>query len=321
MRIFSSKKVRPNITPTRRFQQNRFQARIREARAYHRLPKILPQAKTDIKLRQYSWRWKLILVAVVLALFGAMYFIIFSDFFLVKTAQVVGNRQITAETINEWLGEAGQQKYWNILPKNNWWTLNTANLKRILDLKTTRILKLSSRRIWPNQIKITLEERMPVAIWQTRGAFFYLSQDSVLLEQLPPGYATSTESFLSIIDLSNKPAAVGDQLPTQKLMDFLKALKEAWNRQTSSELAGLKLPGRASADVIAESSAGWVAYLDLNTDPAAQARSLGLILSREIPADRVKSLAYIDLRLSTTAYYCYINEPCSALTIPSASGN
>lgn len=320
MRVFSSKKPRSAPAPVRRFQQNRFQARIREARAFHRLPKILPQAKTDITLRQYAWRWKLILVAAVAAIFGAAYFAVFSDYFLVRQVRVSGNRQISVEMVDAWLLKAQAEKYWGILPKNNWLTLNTANLRRILDANTTRILKVSSQRVWPNQIKIVIEERMPVAIWQTGGGDFYLSQDSVLTEQLPPGYATTTESFLRVLDLSNKPAAVGDQLPTQKLLDFLTALKAVWSKQTSSELEEVKLPGRASADVIAQSSAGWVAYLDLNSDAQTQARSLGLILSREIPPERIKSLAYIDLRLSTTAYYCYDNEPCSALTMSSVGG-
>jgi cell division septal protein FtsQ len=317
MRIFSAKKSRFTTHASRRFQETRFQARIRQARSFHRSPKISPQAKTDIKLRQHLTQWKLILVGLIVVLFGLIYFVIFSDYFIVRQAQVSGAREITAEMINVWLNEAGQQKYWNIIPKNNWWLLNTKNLRMILDAKSNRILNLSSHRIWPNQIKITLEERIPVAIWETGNNYFYLSQDSVVLEQLPAGYATSTQNFLRIVDLSNKSVAIGDQLSAVKLIDFIQALREVWTQQTGSEIAVIRLPARASTDVIVQSSVGWTAYLDLNSDPEVQARLLGLIFLHEIPADRVKNLSYIDIRLLTTAYYCYTHEPCSALTMPS----
>lgn len=316
MRIFGFKKFQFEKTRPRRFQQNRFQARIREARAYHRAPKILPQARTDISLKSRSWHWIFILAGLAALCGAAVYYIFFTDFFLVRHVTLVDARQITAETVDGWFAEAQNTRYWGVAPKNNWLFLNRSNVEKILNARSSRILRVESKRFWPNRLRIKLEERIPVAIWQTGADYFYLSQDGVLTEQLPAGYATSTDSFLRVVDLSAKPAAAGDSLGVQKLLAFMAGLSAEWQASTHTSVSGLKIPGRASSDIFAASSQGWSVYFDLDSPVSRQLLSLKLILEKEIPAERMKDLAYVDLRLPTTAYYCYRNEPCAVLTTP-----
>lgn len=317
MKFFNLRRKIINSTGrAQRFRQARFQSRIRETREAHLKPRILPQAKTDISLFRTTLRKKLALVLLCLLAAGAVYWVFFTDYFLVRQAQVSGNEQVTAASISSWLEEASKERYWGLVLKTNWWFLTKDNVENFLKSKSSKILKAESHRFWPNGVKITLTERKPVAIWQTGDEYYYLSQDSVLTEQLPASYATSTQSYLKINDLSGKQVRPGDHLGVQSLLDFTLAIAADWQRYAASELSEIRVSSRASADVIALSSIGWTVYLDRNSDPGLQIRSLGLILTSEIQASRILGLAYIDMRLGNTVYYCFKNEPCAALTVP-----
>jgi len=92
-----------------------------------------------------------------------------------------------------------------------------------------------------------------------------------------------------------------------------------WQASTRTEIVELKIPGRASSDVFVVSDQGWSVYFDLESPASRQILSLKLILDKEILPDRLPELAYVDLRLPTTAYYCFKNEPCAVLTTPGES--
>ena len=190
-------------------------------------------------------------------------------------------------------------------------------MEKIIFMHTSRILKVvNSTRRPPNTLKIVVEERVPQAIWQTGDDFFFISQDSVLTEQLPNGYATSTVNFLRLVDISAEPALVGEHVETNKLLEFTSQIKAVWPAKTGTQIHEIQLPSRASPDIFIVSGKSWKVYMDLNANPARQLESLSLILNKEIPPDKLANLAYIDLRLGNTAYYCFRNEPCDSITTP-----
>ncbi|MDP2933023.1 MAG: hypothetical protein Q8N81_02735, partial [bacterium] len=71
--------------------------------------------------------------------------------------------------------------------------------------------------------------------------------------------------------------------------------------------------GEGALELSVVASENWIALFDLNSNPERQIKSLQLILDKEVTREKLKDLAYVDLRLSVTAYYCFKGEPCSSV--------
>jgi hypothetical protein len=113
-------------------------------------------------------------------------------------------------------------------------------------------------------------------------------------------------------DTVEESFATGEALPNAKLAPFILSVYQAWPDKLPSSISLVKFPGKASNEVHFASSEGWIVYFDINRSAVSQLDSLTLILNSQIPIQSRSRLAYIDLRLSKTAYYCYKESPCIA---------
>lgn len=311
MGIFSRKR-KVDKGSTAKYRSRYFQSRIRKARGFRRIPKIAPKAKKRIRLRPVSVPGLLLRMLLVGTFLLAGYFVVISDYFLVKSVGVTGNIQTNQELVEKWILNEASKKYFFLIPKNHQLALNRKKLEQILKQNSPYISEiLEMKRTWPNGLNIELKERIPVAIWQTDGNFFYIDSESYLYEQLPVGYATSSESYFVISDLINTPRKIGDSLGITEALEFLIQVSDYFDEKFSLKISGVQMSGKLAEEVSVKSSEGWTIFFDLNNEAERQLKSLNLILNQEIPANRRRDLVYIDLRLPTAAYYCYSGEPCA----------
>lgn len=299
----------------RRFSQTNFQSRIRKARAYSRAPKILPVATAGIKLKNFSRSVNYAGIALLLAAVAAVYVLGFSKYFLVTDIKVSGLEQIQPDDIVKWIRQAEAVKLFWFVPANHLFVLSKDRAEEIIRSHTSKILKVkSASRFWPNGISLSIEERKPAGIWQSGQDFFYFSQDNVIMEQLPPGYATSTSSFIRFTDSTSSPVQLGRKLGAGKILDFVQSISGPWQKVIGGRIVEARFLGDSALELSVVSSDNWIALFDLNSNADRQIRSLQLILDKEVTREKLKNLAYVDLRLSATAYYCFKGEPCSSVS-------
>ena len=318
MGIFGKNKTK--ATGGARYKTKYFQARIRQARGFKRVPRLAPKAAARISFKPTSLAslvLRFLFFAIILA---AGYFLVISDYFLVESVVVLGNIQVDETAVKEWILEERDSRYFFLVPKNHQLIISRSRLTKSLQAKSPYISTVSSiKRKWPNGLEVTLEERVPVAIWQSGGDYFYIDLESVIYEQLPASYATSTENYFRIVDTTNTPRQTGDTLGISSTLTFLNLVSKNWQTRLSTRLTHAQVTGKLAEDVSASSAQGWTVYFDLKSDVERQLKSLVLILNQEIPEDREGDLAYIDLRLPTAAYYCYLDEPCAVAPVSSGT--
>jgi len=141
MGIFSRKRKTVKGGTTR-YRSRYFQSRIRQARGFKRTPKIAPRAKKRISLRPVSIPGLLLLTLVFGIFLTAGYFLVISDYFLVKSVGVSGNIQTNQEIVEDWILEEGTKKYFFIIPKNHQLVINRASLEEILKQNSPYISKI-----------------------------------------------------------------------------------------------------------------------------------------------------------------------------------
>jgi len=299
----------------RRFSQTNFQNRIRKARSYSRAPKILPVATTGVKLKNFSRSVNYAGIALLLTAAVAVYVLGFSKYFLVTDVKVAGLEQIQPDDIAKWIRQAETVKLFWFVPANHLFVLSRDRVEEIIRSHTSKILRVkNSSRFWPNGIRIEIEERKPAGIWQSGQDYFYFSQDNVIMEQLPPGYATSTSSFIRFVDSTSSPVELGKKLGAVKILDFVQSISGPWQKVIGGRIVEARFLGESALELSVVSSDNWIALFDLSSNPDRQIRSLQLILDKEVTREKLKDLAYVDLRLSATAYYCFKGEPCSSVS-------
>ena len=305
MRIFRRRKSK--LGGNRRWYTTR-----RTATVHKSSPRFSPKTKEPVSLRSLTFRSLAALILIGIALLASGYFLVVSDFFLVRQVAVTGNEQIEAGQIQEWIQEAEQSRVFGLVPQNHWLFLNRTRAEKIL-LPQTPLLQEVKRvqRSWPNKILVEIVERAPKIIWQAEDKFFFVGGDGIVSEQIPAGYATSTDTFLKFTDLENRPVAVGQNLGIAAPIEFALTLKDPWEKSQLPKIQLVKLPSQAAKEIYFVSQAGWTVYFNLEGNPLKQLNYLRLLLEQEIPPDRQEELVYIDFRFPGVAYYCYRNEPCA----------
>jgi hypothetical protein len=135
---------------------------------------------------------------------------------------------------------------------------------------------------------------------------YYLIDDEGIVVKT----TADSQNLLVVEDTVEESFATGEALPNPKLAPFIISTNQSWSGKLTSSITGVKFPGKASNEVHFTSSEGWIVFFDINRSAISQLTSLALILNREIPAQNRTRLAYIDLRLSQRAYYCYNESAC-----------
>jgi hypothetical protein len=119
----------------------------------------------------------------------------------------------------------------------------------------------------------------------------------------------NSSNLLVITDQVNESIKVGSMIDG-KLVPFILSMQKAWPEKTHLKIESAKIPGKGAAEVEFVSSEGWSVFFTTERSVAAQLDNLETIINRQIPSSDRSKLAYVDLRLSKWAYYCYKDTPC-----------
>lgn len=293
-----------------RFRRPEFQKKLQYARSFQRkaepvLAGFWPRALKTLGLgsifaRSFS-------LAVVLAL---VYFFTLSPVFLVKKIDLQ-TEGLSQGQITSVLDRMQKHRVY-FIPSNDIFIMSQKRFFDALKSDFPQIRRLTAfRRIFPDRIQLGVELRQPLYVWGTGQNFYFLDQDGVVFQQLAD-YNPTTYSQVLIADQAAEPVTVGEQMGIRPALDFIAGLKAVWSREiTQTNFVSFVLPGVASPDLIMKTGIGFEVLFDLSRSTDHQVAALNLLLNREIKPETYTGLSYIDLRLPSTAYYCYKDAPCA----------
>jgi len=161
--------------------------------------------------------WRLLLLGVFMGGLGwGCYWVQTTAYFTVDEVKVRGNQTLTEEELTQKARVLG----------GNIAFVNPNEVRDRLQ-ELTLVKRAKVRRLLPRRVSITVEERMPWAVWQNAGTLFVIDdegmiigtiedpQDMVLIEQMDPAeLAVGSQVDRKVVDLAARlietlPAAVG----------------------------------------------------------------------------------------------------------------
>lgn len=302
MKIFS--KHNRKLEPRRRFGTRSFQDKVKLASSHKRA--FNPTGGFSLKIFHGT---NLFLQAAKfsgLALFLiALYYMIAAPTFLITNITIVGNRQVSTQQIEEVLGSAGSSRFL-FIKKNNFFIMTQGRVNKLLTESIPAVKNVVNyHRSWPNKVTIEIAEHTPGFVIESNGIYFLVDDEGVVINQVD-----SPQKLLLVHDQLVENFERGEMLPNQKLAPFVTSMSKLWSSKISSPIVGAKFTGKSSNDVQFVTAAGWSVLMDATRPSSVQLSSLAVILSKEISPARQAQLAYIDLRLSKWAYYCFKASAC-----------
>lgn len=262
--------------------------------------------------RRRSIFWKLLgLFAISAVLVLALNFALTGGAFRVSQVNVEGTHNAALEQAIQHMGIQGQ----------NVFLINIPELKaRIEAIPVVATADLS--RQLPNQLVITLSERVPTLLWQTPKGVFSVDNKGVVIaaQKDTPG----SENLSIVLDISktgDKQQQAMQMQPGMHLnqanIDFARTLfnrlpgvlgnnafKLQYDGTIYASVGGGGKGASRGASYIVESSAGWKAFLgDANDTNPLENRLIALQQILALAHQRQYTLATIDLRYGLRPVY------------------
>src|SRR5207248_2657542 len=138
--------------------------------------------------RRMGWLWKLLgaFALLVLVGFGAN-FALTSTAFRIAQVNVVGiNNPRLIQNIQH-MGMQGQ----------NIFVMDIATLTDRID-QLPLVASASLEKQWPNQLLVTITERVPVLLWQTKRGTYSVDRDGVVIA--PASETTGADGLMTVVD-------------------------------------------------------------------------------------------------------------------------
>ena len=248
---------------------------------------------------------------------GVFYGIFFTPFLKIKHIKIEGVQKVSSDSVQEVVKEYIPKRF-IFFEINNFFLVNVKEVSKEVKAAFPEIETVVVDTLFPNKVKIIVQERGKVAIWCQQKNYtvefsegegvarsfrqcFALDNNGVVFEEKEPEQEVIIHNEKESAVLGEqvmKPEALSKLLLFQKEIDSLPLFQEVGLRVISFTVV-------AEERVHAKISEGWEAYLNPTENLDWQTTKLKLVLQQEIPFDKRPFLEYIDLRFGDQAYIKY----------------
>lgn len=219
-----------------------------------------------------------------------------SPIFKIKTIEISGNKDVSAEEIKETLD------YKNIF------LLPSSKIKKDLLKKFPQILDLEiNKNIIKQTLKLIIKEREEIGIIceadpafaeATAGRCFYIDNEGIIFKK---SLLTSGFMILLINDFSERQYDLGDKIFDKNLMELLLKIKDKLANELDIPLAKIDIVSYPIKDIRATTYEGWKIIFSNERNIDEQILELKTALKEKIK--NTTGLEYIDLRIENRIYY------------------
>ena len=124
---------------------------------------------------------KILKIAIIAgAVFFAVYFLFFSQLFLIKEIKISGNRSISSENIENAVRAEMSDAMLGFIPGNNFLFDKNEMVKSALAEEFSEIKSVEIKRIFPNALEIKIAEKEPTIIWCRLDDCYYIDNNGAV---------------------------------------------------------------------------------------------------------------------------------------------
>jgi cell division septal protein FtsQ len=132
--------------------------------------------------------------------FFAVYFFLFSQFFLIKEITVKGNKRISSDAIKSVANDEIFEPILNFIPGNNFFFNKDENVKAALFNEFSEIKSVDVSKRFPNIMEIKVQEKEPIIIWCRMDSCYYLDGNGVAFLAVDNALKTDGKKFIRVFE-------------------------------------------------------------------------------------------------------------------------
>ncbi len=241
-----------------------------------------------------SWGYRLILLALII-----IATIIYSPIFRIKNI-IVNNvgpnitRQYIGSVMDAYLNE---NKFF-ILPQNNLLLFSPEAAKEELFQKIA-VSNITFDRQLPNVLRMNVNERIIVGLWQAEGKLFTLDKRGMVVQEVDYG---AEEPGLVIISAGESVPDLFSQVLDATTVTQLDGLIEAWTLTIKEQIVSVKIDRAKLPSVEVVARGGWRVFMSLYERADSQVAVLNELITTKL-ADSLDQVEYIEVRFGNKIYY------------------
>lgn len=262
------------------------------------------QSKRRIKINTYapawSWRVKLIIIIIVMAVLGFIWFFYSSSFFNIKSVTISGNNRIQSFEIEELFWEQadkrrfllGSQRNINLFNENKF--INTLN-------QLYNFENLSVKKNLPGDVIVSLEEKNYSLIWLESDNYYYIDESGSIISQIDPLEIKQKNYPLIENRGEMKVFEKNIKIDVAELNFIVKLFNEFKRDYKNYKIDRFILDSDLNAAKLALID-GPMIYFNTKEDMNKQIDKLSVIINEKLK-DNFLNKTYIDLRYGDRVYY------------------
>jgi len=262
-------------------------------------PFLPKRNKLDIDKSRRKRRIFLI-VLIIIILGGLFYLLVYASLWKIKKVSVSGTQKTELITEIRTLVQKNKNGLYGwIIPKDNILFFSLQDLKS--EINSNIVLdNLEIRKKLFGTLEITVEEKLPVLIWNETNDYYYIDKLGIVMgarqfEQL--------EFDLPFINHgTTTQVIVGKKILDEKNIDFVRiVLAELENKFRDIRVVQLVVPEMNKNNLYFYTDQSWYFILNIDNDITVSLNNLNRLIEQKI--EDINNLEYIDLRIEDKIFY------------------
>ncbi len=258
------------------------------------------QLRRKHKVKKKIPIWKNHILYTILLLITVFLFLIYSFFFnsflSINNIIVEGSERNIQDKIENIVSENSQKLFFSF-PINSIFAISPSVIKKEIKSEIIKIEEVSLKRIFPNTIKVVVQERDSVAIWckVDRRMCYNIDKKGVVYEEVQ-----LKGDEVVFFKSSAEDTALGENIISK---DEIKVMFDiSLTMKNNDEIISFfNFTNRSVLEVFMFN--GWKVYFLLDNSFERQLENIDIIFKQEVKNDQRKDLDYIDMRYGDRIYY------------------
>lgn len=269
--------------------------------------KITRKERLDSPGGFFSGPYVLVLFLWSLFLGTSVYMVLFSPYLALGESQREGLERIDETLFQNTVETILSQRYLGSISRNRFFLVRPEDLERRLREQYPLARNITVRRIFPDALHISVEERDSLLLWCSAGICAHVLEDGSVIP-VTDVYQEEANASRTIFlkDESGQPFRQGEQVFDSEYALFPGQVRQALLEQFGIEIENeMTLTSRFANELRVKTQEGWEIYFGTQLPLEKSLSTLQLVLEKEIPTERRSQLAYIDLRIENRVFYRY----------------
>ncbi len=275
-------------------------SKINRKRTIPNNPYLANKKKKKVKI---PLRYKLYTLAFIIIALPVGWFFLGCQIWNIDNIDIQGLTRTPEQEIRSIITDQTQEKKMLPVSQKNLIILDNDELKNKLN-STYRFEKIDIKKVWPNKLLLTIQEKPYTYIWQEADRYYYADEDNYILKEIEASNLKENNKYPIILN-KNKNKITGDKVnaENQYIQTVLTINNELKKRTTdftfaidkfiiTKEINTLKLTLTQGPEI----------YFDINGSIEEQLNNLKDLKQTKLK-NNFKDKEYIDLRYGNRIYY------------------